>query len=107
MSVNAPGAPNFGPIIETVRAFRILLADGRIVQASRVENQELFSLAVGGYGLFGVILDVDLSLTDNDVYVKETIELDYLDYVEFFKKEIRANPKVGLHFLSFVARAGF
>lgn len=99
LSVNAHGRdPNFGPIIETVRAFRMLLPDGRIVQASRTENQELFSLAVGGYGLFGVILDVDLSLTDNDVYVKETIELDYVEYVDFFKREIRGNPKVGLHY---------
>ncbi len=109
LSVNAHGRdPNFGPIIETVRALRILLADGRIVQASRAENRELFSLAIGGYGLFGVILDVDLSLTDNDVYGKKTIELDYVDYAEFFEKEIRANAKVGLHYAwpSF-ARDGF
>ncbi len=100
LSVNAHGRdPKFGPIIETVHAFRILLADGRIVQASRTENQELFSLAVGGYGLFGVILDVDLSLTDNDVYLKRTIELDYTEYLDFFKKEIRGNPTVGLHYV--------
>jgi FAD/FMN-containing dehydrogenase len=99
LSVNAHGRdPNFGPIIESVRSFRILLADGRIAQASRTENAELFSLAIGGYGLFGVILDVDLSLTDNDVYEKKTVELDYADYLDFFKKEIRGNPKVGLHY---------
>jgi len=99
LSVNAHGRdPNFGSIIESVQSFRILLADGRIVEASRTENKELFSLAIGGYGLFGVILDVDLSLTDNDVYEKKTVELDYADYLDFFKKEVRGNPNVGLHY---------
>ena len=99
LSVNAHGRdPNFGPVIESVESFRMLLADGSIVQASRTENRELFSLAIGGYGLFGVILDVDLSLTDNEVYEKKTVELDYADYLDFFKKEIHGNPNVGLHY---------
>src|SRR5260221_361422 len=84
------------------------VADWRIVQASRTENRELFSLAIGGYGLFGVILDVDLSLTDNDVYEKKTVELDYADYLDFFKREIRGNPNVGLHYAwPSVASEGF
>ena len=109
LSVNAHGRdPNFGPIIESVQSFRMLLADGRIVQASRTENRELFSLAIGGYGLFGVILDVDLSLTDNDVYEKKTVEVDYADYLDFFKREIRGNPNVGLHYAwPSVASEGF
>jgi decaprenylphospho-beta-D-ribofuranose 2-oxidase len=99
LSVNAHGRdPRFGPVIETVESFRILLADGRIVRASRSENRELFSLAIGGYGLFGVILEVDLSLTDNVVYEKRTVELDYGDYLAFFKREVRGNPEVGLHY---------
>jgi FAD/FMN-containing dehydrogenase len=99
LGVNAHGRdPGFGSVIETVRAFRILLADGRIVQASRSENPELFSLAIGGFGLFGVILDVDLSLTGNDVYEKKVVELDYADYVGFFRREIQGNPAVGLHY---------
>jgi FAD/FMN-containing dehydrogenase len=44
------------------------LADGRIVRCSRDENVELFSLALGGYGLFGVILDVDLRVVPNERY---------------------------------------
>ncbi len=99
LSVNAHGRdPNFGPIVQTVRALRIMLADGSVVEASRAKNPELFSLAVGGFGLFGVILDVDLSLTDNDVYQRSVVEMDYADYPAFFRKNILGNSKVGLHY---------
>jgi FAD/FMN-containing dehydrogenase len=66
ISVNAHGWQHgMGPISSTVRAFDIMLADGSIAHCSRIENQELFGLALGGYGLFGVILDVWLDVVPN------------------------------------------
>ena len=50
------------PIASSVRSFRILLADGQLLECSREENAELFSLALGGYGLFGILIDVDLEV---------------------------------------------
>ena len=35
---------------------------GRLLNCSRQENTELFSLAIGGYGLFGVITTITLRL---------------------------------------------
>ncbi len=66
LSVNCHGW-QYGspPIASTVRSFRLLLADGTIVRCSRDENDDLFSLALGGYGLFGVILDVELLVVPN------------------------------------------
>jgi FAD/FMN-containing dehydrogenase len=65
-SVNAHGWPApFGPMGSTVRAVRIMLADGTVVEASRQARPELFALAMGGYGLFGVILDLDVEMTAN------------------------------------------
>lgn len=99
MSVNAHGRdPRYGTIIQTVRSFRLMRADGSIVQASRSENPELFSLAIGGYGLFGVILDVDLELTTNEVYEKQHFSMDYREYPTFFDKYIKGNPEVGLEY---------
>jgi len=43
-------------------------ADGAVVRCSRTENPELFSLALGGYGLFGIILEVDLRVVPNRPY---------------------------------------
>ena len=56
------------PIASTVESFRLMRADGSIVQCSRNENAELFSLVLGGYGLFGIILDVRLKVTKNVRY---------------------------------------
>jgi FAD/FMN-containing dehydrogenase len=56
------------PIVSTVKSFRIMLADGTIKTCSRNENKELFSAALGGYGLFGIILDADLVTVPNRLY---------------------------------------
>ena len=61
LSVNAHGiAHSPGPVASTVKSLRIMLGNGEIKSASPTENAELFRLALGGYGLFGVILDADL-----------------------------------------------
>jgi decaprenylphospho-beta-D-ribofuranose 2-oxidase len=94
MSVNVHESdPRFGPMIETVRSFRLLLADGTVVRVSREENAELFGLVIGGYGLFGVILDVDLALVENHVYQREVGVIDYRDYYSFFQRTI-GDPRV-------------
>lgn len=99
LSANAHGRdPRFGPIIETVRSFRLLKPDGSIVKVSRTENEELFRLAIGGFGLFGVILDVELELTENKIYEKRTTLMDYKDYPEHFQRDIKDKSDVGLHF---------
>ncbi len=50
------------PIIGDVESFVLVDADGRMHTCSRRENAELFALAIGGYGLFGVIAQVTLRL---------------------------------------------
>jgi FAD/FMN-containing dehydrogenase len=85
--------PRFGPLIETVKSFRLLLADGSIVRVSRTENADLFGLVIGGYGLFGIILDADLALTENHIYQKDERVIDYRDYNSFFQSAKR-DPSV-------------
>ena len=66
LSVNAHGwAVPFGPFGATVKRFRLMLADGALMTCSREENAELFALAVGGYGLFGIVIDAELDMADN------------------------------------------
>lgn len=58
LSVNGHGIdPAPGPIAPSVRAMRVMLSNGEIVKASPTENADLFRHVLGGYGLFGVILD--------------------------------------------------
>jgi FAD/FMN-containing dehydrogenase len=66
LSVNAHGWPvPFGPFGSTLQRFRIMLADGSVVTCSAKENAELFRLAVGGYGLFGIVIDAELAMAEN------------------------------------------
>lgn len=45
-----------------VVSMQILLADGRVVEASREENSELFWACFGGMGLLGIILEATIRL---------------------------------------------
>src|SRR5437870_4928867 len=50
------------PLISDVESFTLVNADGKSVRCSRDGNNELFRLAIGGYGLFGLISSVTLRL---------------------------------------------
>lgn len=61
------------PIVDDVESFRLLNAAGTVFTCSRRENAELFSLAIGGFGLFGIITEVALRL-DRQFKVKRLVE---------------------------------
>lgn len=63
LSANAHGHTlNRKPIVGDVDSFVLVDADGQRRQCSRSENSELFGLAIGGYGFFGVLTSVTLQL---------------------------------------------
>jgi len=63
LSANVHGRGlRFPPFVGDVESFRLLDASGELRNCSRRENPELFSLAIGGYGLFGLIYSVTLRL---------------------------------------------
>lgn len=53
----------FPPIIADVESFDLVDAAGKVHTCNRRENAALFRLAIGGYGLFGVMVRVKLRLT--------------------------------------------
>lgn len=53
---------NLRPFVNDVESFVLVDAEGNALTCSRRENQELFRLAVGGYGLFGIVASVRLRL---------------------------------------------
>jgi FAD/FMN-containing dehydrogenase len=50
------------PIVADVESFELVGPDGELKTCSRDENADLFALAAGGYGLFGVIHSLRLRL---------------------------------------------
>lgn len=78
LSANAHGRDLSGSsVVESVQSFRLLLADGKVVTVSRTQHPDLFRLALGGYGMFGVILDVTLQVVDDAIYEKRATTIDY------------------------------
>jgi FAD/FMN-containing dehydrogenase len=64
LSANAHGRGlKMTPLVGDVEAFELVDARGELRRCSRTENRDLFQLAIGGYGLFGVITSVTLRLT--------------------------------------------
>ena len=66
------------PFIGDVESFRLLTAKGDVVNCSRTENAELFRLAIGGYGLFGLITSATLRLVERRK-VERVVEVRSVD----------------------------
>jgi FAD/FMN-containing dehydrogenase len=72
LSVNCHGwQARRPPIAGTVESLRVMIPDGTIVRCSRTENTERFALVLGGYGLFGIILEAELRVVPNERYRSE------------------------------------
>ena len=76
------------PIIADVECFRLVDADGKLRTCSRRENPELFRLAIGGYGLFGVIASVRLRLAPRRRMQRVVELLDVDDVLGAFEQRI-------------------
>lgn len=99
ISVNAHGMDHqVGAIERTIRKMRVMLADGSIVRCSRTENEDLYRHVVGGYGLFGVILDVELDIARNDIYRSARRTIAFKDFPEVFEGDIARDPSVRLFY---------
>ena len=90
LSCNAHGRGlTLKPIVDQVEAFDLLTASGEVVTCSRHQQPDLFSLAIGGYGLFGLITSVQLRLRPR-VKVQRIVTLaETADIMERFDDRIR------------------
>jgi hypothetical protein len=59
LSTNAPG-PDGRPLVALVEAATLVTPDGELQCVSRTRNADLFALAVGGHGLFGLTYSISL-----------------------------------------------
>jgi len=99
LSVNCHGWQHLHePIASTVLAMTVVDANGDIVHCSRSENATLFSHILGGYGLFGVILDADLETVPNERYVERHTACDVASYETVFSNAVRDHASVGMAF---------
>ncbi|HXG83269.1 MAG TPA: SAM-dependent methyltransferase [Pyrinomonadaceae bacterium] len=83
------------PFIDDVKSFRLINADGEISNCSRDENAELFRLAIGGYGLFGIIANVKLRLSKRRK-LRRRVEIENSENLDsLFKRRISEDFSYG------------
>ena len=72
----------FPPFVHDIDSFDILDANGCVRHCSRRDNPELFRVAIGGYGLFGIVTQVTLRLVRQfkvKRHVEQIVVRDVLD----------------------------
>ncbi|WP_223701133.1 FAD-binding oxidoreductase [Sutcliffiella deserti] len=98
LSVNAHGRDiRFGPMAGTVKEMTLLTPTGEIITVTRDDSKEWMKYVFGGYGLFGIILDVTLELTENEVYAIQTEEVKTKEYEDYFKR-LMDDDKTAMHY---------
>jgi FAD/FMN-containing dehydrogenase len=91
LSANAHGRGlTLKPIVGDVESFRLIDANGETRLCSRTENTELFRLAIGGYGLLGVIGSVILRLMPRRKLERVVEIVEIADLMDAFERRIEA-----------------
>lgn len=83
------------PFISDLESLEVVTAVGEIVRCSRQHSPDLFSHAVGGYGLFGVVTAATLRLTARQ-QVERVVELREIDgLIDRLRERIAAGALYG------------
>ena len=92
-SVNAHGwATAHGPMGSTVRSVQMMLADGSLITASRTENANLFAAAMGGYGLIGMITELQVEHAPNQLLKPNFQTLPAANFATTFEAAVKTVP---------------
>ena len=98
LSVNGHGRyVGLGPVINSVNRIQLVVPDGRLLEASPLENPELYFGAIGGYGGIGVITEAELEVAPNIKMERSVRRIPLSEYPAFFAASISANPDAIMH----------
>jgi FAD/FMN-containing dehydrogenase len=86
---------NMRPFIGDVEAFTLIDAYGDEQYCSRSSNRELFSLAIGGYGLFGIIASLTIRLAPRRKMRRDVTLLRLDELMPAFTERIAAGYAFG------------
>ena len=86
LSVNAHGwQPARPPVSSSVEKISVLMEDGMVRICSREQNREIFRHVLGGYGLFGVILEAWIRPVPNRILRSTSREVKTDDFYNAWK----------------------
>ncbi|WP_460832414.1 FAD-binding oxidoreductase [Lysobacter humi (ex Lee et al. 2017)] len=98
LSVNCHGRyVGAGPLVNSVRAIRLVTADGDVRELTRQQDAELFGAVCGGYGGLGVITEVEVDLAANTRLERRVEAVALEDYPAYVRERIAGRSDVVLH----------
>lgn len=79
----------YKPLVSDIESFMLVDAAGQVRTCSRRENRDLFSLAVGGYGLFGIVTHLTLKLVPRQKLQRIVEVIPVKDFLGAVEQRIR------------------
>ena len=83
------------PLIQDIESFKLIRPDGTEIECSRSSNPETFKLAIGGYGLFGVISTIKLRLVPRTRLKRAVKVIDLDELIPAFEERIEQGYMYG------------
>jgi len=94
LSVNGHGITTDHTLVESIKSFLLIKSDGQLIECSRdstdEDSRKLFSLCIGGYGLFGIIYQVRLKVKKNYTLSMDTVMTPLQDFPFVYEPMIEA-----------------
>lgn len=107
VSVNVHGwQVGMPPLGSTIHSLKVLTPKGEIQTISLTNRPELFRAFIGGYGQFGVILEVELETTENSKLEFKSKVFPTNQFKDKFKQLVSQNPNVELAYGRFSVDQG-
>lgn len=85
----------YKPIIQDIESFKLINHEGKSLDCSRNENKELFSLVIGGYGLFGVVSSLKLRLNKRPKVMRIVDRITIDQVIPWYEKSVKSGCKYG------------
>ena len=92
-SVNAHGIREHH-FADSVVSFRVITHDGTCLTCTPTENRDWFRLVLGGYGLFGVLYDIDIRVLSNVEYTANTEIVPIASFAKWYSR-VSVSPTPG------------
>ena len=83
------------PMVDDIASFYLTRADGSRVHCSRAEHADLFRLAIGGYGMFGFVDDINLRLAPRQLHIRRVRELCLDEVIPALEAQTMAGATYG------------
>lgn len=91
VAVNAHGITTDFTVAESIVSILVVLHDGSVKECSRKENNELFRLVIGGFGLFGIIVKVVMTTVPNCHMDMQVLQLSINDFPSIYLNLLKRN----------------